>query len=77
MDGGVFVGKEQYGAYDSDFTATLRKIEAAKPDVVYLADMYNVANHVQAQARTQGIRTTFIGPDGWQSEDLQLSLCEG
>jgi len=75
--GGVSVGKEHYAAADSDFTAILRKVKAAKPDVVYLPDFYTVANAFMRQAKAQGIKTPFIGSDAWLSENLDLQACEG
>jgi branched-chain amino acid transport system substrate-binding protein len=75
--GGASVGKEDYAAADSDFTAILRKVKAAKPDVVYLPALYTVANAFMRQAKAQGMKTPFIGSDGWLSEDLDLQACEG
>jgi len=75
--GGVSVGKEHYAATDSDSTAILRKINAAKPDVIYLPDLYTVANAFMRQAKAKGIRTPFIGPDAWQTAGLDLQACEG
>jgi branched-chain amino acid transport system substrate-binding protein len=75
--GGALVSKEHYAAAGSDFTAVLRKVKAAKPDVVYLPDFYAVANVVMRQAKAQGIKTPFIGPDGWLTENLDLQACEG
>jgi branched-chain amino acid transport system substrate-binding protein len=75
--GGASVDKEDYASADSDFTAILQKVKAAKPDVVYLPDLYIVANAFMRQAKAQGIKTPFIGPDGWLSEGLDLQACEG
>ena len=75
--GGVSVGKEHYAATDSDFTAILRKVKAARPDVVYLPDLYPVSSAVMRQAKAQEIRTPFIGPDAWQTAGLDLQASEG
>ena len=75
--GGKFVGKETYSASDTDFSAILAKIAAAKPDVVYLPDYYNIVNLVTRQAKQKGIATTFLGGDGWDSEDLDLKAAAG
>lgn len=75
--GGVSVGNEHYAAADSDLTAILRKIKAAKPDVVYLPDLYTVANAFMRQAKAQGTKTPFVGADAWLSENLDLQACEG
>jgi branched-chain amino acid transport system substrate-binding protein len=74
--GGASVGREHYAA-DADFTAILRKIKTARPDVVYLPDFYRVANTFLRQAKAQGIKTPFIGSDGWLSDNLDLQACEG
>ncbi len=75
--GGASVDKEHYAATNSDFTAILRKVKAAKPDVVYLPDLDVVVNAFMRQAKAQGIKTPFIGPDGWLGEILDLQACEG
>lgn len=75
--GGQIVGKETYTAKDTDFSAILAKVAAAKPDVVYLPDYYNVVNLVTKQAKEKGIKATFVGGDGWDSSDLDLKAAEG
>ncbi len=49
--GGKIVGKENYTAKDTDFSAILAKVSAAKPDLIYLPDYYNVVNLAAKQAR--------------------------
>ena len=75
--GGASVDKEHYAAADSDLTAILRKVKAAKPDVVYLPDLDVVVNAFMRQAKAQGIKTPFIGSDAWLGEILDLQACEG
>jgi branched-chain amino acid transport system substrate-binding protein len=75
--GGKVVGKETYTAKDTDFSAILAKVAAAKPDVIYLPDYYNVVNVVTKQAKQKGIGTVFLGGDGWDSSDLDLTATEG
>jgi len=75
--GGEIVGKETYTAKDTDFSAILAKVAAAKPDVVYLPDYYNVVNLATKQAKEKGIKAVFIGGDGWDSSDLDLKAAEG
>jgi branched-chain amino acid transport system substrate-binding protein len=75
--GGVSVGTEHYAATDSDFTAILRRVKAAKPDVVYLPDLDVVANVFMRHAKAQGIKAPFIGSDGWLGEPLDLQACDG
>ena len=62
---------------DKDFSAILAKVKAAKPDVVYLPDYYNVVNLVTKQAKEKGITVPFVGGDGWDSSDLDLKAADG
>jgi len=75
--GGKIVGKETYTAKDTDFSAILAKVAAAKPDVVYLPDYYNVVNLATKQAKEKGIQAVFMGGDGWDSSDLDLKAADG
>ncbi len=75
--GGKVVGKETYTAKDTDFSAILSKVAAAKPAVVYLPDYYNIVNLVTKQAKEKGITAAFLGGDGWDSADLDLKAAAG
>jgi branched-chain amino acid transport system substrate-binding protein len=75
--GGKVVGKETYTAKDTDFSAILAKVAAAKPEIVYLPDYYNVVNLVTKQAKEKGIKAVFMGGDGWDSSDLDLKAADG
>jgi len=75
--GGQIVGKETYTAKDTDFSAILAKVAAAKPEVIYLPDYYNIVNLATKQAKEKGIKAPFIGGDGWDSSDLDLKAADG
>ncbi len=75
--GGKVVGKETYTAKDTDFSAILAKVAAAKPDVIYLPDYYNIVNLAAKQAKEKGITAPFLGGDGWDSSDLDLKAAAG
>ncbi len=75
--GGTIVGTESYTATDTDFSAILSKVAEAKPDVVYLPDYYNIVNLATKQAKEKGITAPFIGGDGWDSSDLDLTAAAG
>jgi branched-chain amino acid transport system substrate-binding protein len=75
--GGTIVGKETYTSKDTDFSAILAKVKAAKPDVVYLPDYYNIVNLATKQAKEKGIIAPFMGGDGWDSADLDLAAADG
>lgn len=75
--GGKIAGKANYTGTDTDFSAILTQIAAAKPDLVYLPDYYNVVNLVTKQAKAKGITVPFMGGDGWDSPDLDGKSAEG
>jgi branched-chain amino acid transport system substrate-binding protein len=75
--GGKIAGKANYTGTDTDFSAILTQIAAAKPDLVYLPDYYNVVNLVTKQAKAKGINVPFMGGDGWDSPDLDGKAAEG
>jgi branched-chain amino acid transport system substrate-binding protein len=75
--GGSIVGTESYTATDTDFSAILAKVAAAKPDIVYLPDYYNIVNLATKQAKEKGITAPFMGGDGWDSSDLDLKAAAG
>ncbi len=75
--GGEIVGVESYTSTDTDFSAILAKVAAAKPDVVYLPDYYNIVNLVTKQAKEKGITVPFMGGDGWDSSDLDTTAAAG
>ena len=76
--GGTIVGKETYnGKTDTDFSAILAKVSAAKPDVLYLPDYYPIVNLVGKQAKEKGITAVMMGGDGWDSSDLDTAAADG
>lgn len=75
--GGKILGKENYTGKDTDFSAVLAKVAAAKPDMVFLGDYYNVVNLVTKQAKEKGITAPFMGGDGWDSSDLDRKAADG
>jgi branched-chain amino acid transport system substrate-binding protein len=74
--GGNVLGRENYTGTDTDFSAILSKVAAAKPDMVYLPDYYNVVNLVTKQAKEKGITVPFVGGDGWDSSDLDVKAAD-
>ncbi|MGD0266422.1 MAG: ABC transporter substrate-binding protein [Candidatus Methylomirabilota bacterium] len=76
-EGGKIVGKETYTSKDTDFSAILAKVAAAKPDIIYLPDYYNIVNLVTKQAKEKGIKAPFMGGDGWDSSDMDLKAADG
>lgn len=68
--GGQIVSKEAYLQKDQDFKATLTKIKAANPDVIFVPGYYEEAGKIIKQARELGITVPIIGGDGWDSTKL-------
>jgi len=74
--GGQIVGKETYTSQDTDFSAILAKVSAAKPDMIYLPDYYPIVNLVGAQAKEKGINVPMVGGDGWDSDQLDVKAAD-
>lgn len=69
--GGKIVAKEQYVAgSDLDFRATLVRIKAANPDVVFVPGYYQEVGLIVKQARQMDMKQAFLGGDGWGSPQL-------
>ena len=68
--GGRVVAFESYAKDDVDFSALLTKIGTTTPDVLFLPDYYNKVGLIAKQARQLGIKATFVGGDGWDSDDM-------
>jgi len=69
-DGGEVKVFESYSKDDVDFSALLTKVAAAKSDILFLPDYYNKVGLIAKQAREKGIKSVFLGGDGWDSPDL-------
>lgn len=68
--GGKVVGSEAYLQKDTDFKATLTKIKALNPDVIYIPGYYQEVGLIVKQARELGMNMPLIGGDGWDSNKL-------
>lgn len=75
--GGQVLAFEKYIRSDVDFTTVLKRIAQLKPDVLYLPDYYINVNLIGKQARQMGIQSVFLGPDGWDSPNLDYATMEG
>jgi branched-chain amino acid transport system substrate-binding protein len=75
--GGKVVASMAYTANDADFSADLTKIASDKPDILYLPDYYQKVSLIGEQARNLGIKSTFLGGDGWDSSDLNYTVMNG
>lgn len=66
-NGGQIVSKEAYVAQDTDFKATLTRIKAQNPDVIYVPGYYEEVGKIVKQGRELGITVPFMGGDGWDA----------
>ena len=63
--GGKIVASEAFNTGDVDFNSQLTKIKAANPDAIYVPAYYQDVTYITKQAAEAGIKTPFIGSDGW------------
>ncbi|MEA4987682.1 MAG: ABC transporter substrate-binding protein [Anaerovorax sp.] len=68
--GGTIVAKEGFKSGDVDFRPQLSKIKAADPEVILMPYYYKEVALSANQARELGIEATFMGGDGWPSDQL-------
>lgn len=68
--GGKVVAFESYNNDDKDFNAQLTKIKGTNADGLFLPDYYNVVGLIAKQAKNIGVKSTLIGVDGWESDEL-------
>ena len=59
------VAKEGYSDRDKDFKAQLTKINSENPDILVVPEYYELSALIATQAREIGMKSTFVGPDGW------------
>lgn len=69
-NGGEIISKEAYLQKDQDFKATLTKIKATNPEVIFIPGYYEEVGKIIKQAREMGITVPIIGGDGWDSSKL-------
>jgi branched-chain amino acid transport system substrate-binding protein len=68
--GGKILTTEFYSEGDTDFSTQLRKIKNFAPQAVFLPGYFTEVSRIAVQARELGIKTPFIGTDGWDSPRL-------
>ena len=64
-EGIEIVAKEGYSDGDKDFKAQLTKINGENPDILMVPEYYELSALIATQAREIGMKSTFVGPDGW------------
>ncbi len=68
--GGEIVVEVSYVATDNDFSSQITKMRTRKPDVVFAPGYYNNVGIMMKQAKTLGLKSVFLGGDGWSSPKL-------
>lgn len=59
------MGIEGYSDGDKDFRPQLTKLAAMNPDVILIPEYYEQAALIATQAREVGVKSIFVGSDGW------------
>lgn len=60
------VAEEAYSKGDKDFRSQLTNISSKNPDVIFCPNYYEDDGLIVTQARQIGIKSVFMGGDGWQ-----------
>jgi branched-chain amino acid transport system substrate-binding protein len=68
--GGQIVSEQRYEANATDLTAQMNAIKTAAPDIVFAPGFYTTAPLVASEVKKSGIKSTLIGSDGWDSQNL-------
>jgi branched-chain amino acid transport system substrate-binding protein len=74
--GGEIVSSEIYQRGDRTFDAQLMNIKAAAPDTLFISGFNPEVPLIMAQAREMGIKSTFIGGDGWDEPEKLLGTLD-
>ncbi len=69
-DGGKVLLTQNYVGGDIDFKAQVTAIKAKNPDVVMVPGYYTEVGLILKQARELGVKSIFLGGDGWDSPKL-------
>ena len=76
VSGGEIIGNEVYQRGDRNFDAQLMNIKAAAPDALFISGFNPEVPLVMAQAREMGIKSIFIGGDGWDEPEKLLGTLD-
>src|ERR1700737_2097725 len=69
-NGATIVKEQSYSSGDKDFRAQLTDLKSANPDVIIITGYYPEAALISKQARQLGIKSVFVGGDGWDGSSL-------
>ncbi|HUU45180.1 MAG TPA: ABC transporter substrate-binding protein [Acidobacteriota bacterium] len=68
--GGEIVYRSEYGADETDFANDLKEIRKRQADAVFVSGFFREAGAVLKEAHAQKLSLTFLGGDGWESDEL-------
>ena len=71
--GGKILFIESYLEKSSDFTFFFEKVKKHRPEVLFHPGHTKVSAFVLKQARASGIKTTFLGGDGWNDSMYKIA----
>lgn len=57
----------------TDFSSSLSKIKEINPDVIFVPGHFRESAYIVKQGRDMGLKTIFIGADGWVEEMYKYS----
>lgn len=68
--GGEIVSRKAFSSDTDDFGGHITPLRLKAPEVIFMPAYYEKVAKCISQARTQGLRSTFVGTDGWDSPKL-------
>jgi branched-chain amino acid transport system substrate-binding protein len=63
---GQLLWEGDYSRNATDFSTLLTRVQGVDPDVVFVPDHFRESAYIIKQARTMGIKSIFLGGDGWE-----------
>lgn len=73
QQGGEVLFVEEYLEKNSDFKSFFEKIKKHQPDVVFHPGHTKMSAFVLKQARENGVKTIFLGGDGWNDSMYKIA----
>lgn len=69
-NGGKIVVEQNYAGGDIDFKGQLTSVKGTHPDVLVVPGYYTEVGLIMKQGRDLGLKSVFLGGDGWDSPKL-------
>ena len=71
--GGRILGEGKYKEKDLDFSEILAEVQSKNPQIVFVPGYIRDSALIMKQAANLGIRTLFLGADGWSNKMYELA----